>query len=84
MVRYGEISIVKAVKLKAGEQVEAGQLIAYVGRLNSGSSMLHLELYSGASKGSLTVRGNPPYQRRKDLMNPTSLIEKLLKITFGN
>lgn len=86
VVRYGEISIVKAVKLKAGEQVKAGQLIAYVGRLNSGSSMLHFELYSGAStsKGSLTVRGNPPYQRRKDLMNPTSLIEKLLKITFGN
>jgi murein DD-endopeptidase MepM/ murein hydrolase activator NlpD len=83
VVRYGEISIKKAVHLKGGQHVKAGDVIAYVGRLNSGSSMLHFELYSGRSSGALTVRGNKPYQRRKDLTNPSSLVEKLLKETFG-
>jgi murein DD-endopeptidase MepM/ murein hydrolase activator NlpD len=84
VVRYGEISIVKAVHLRAGDRVEAGDVIAYVGRLDSGSSMLHFELYSGKAQGGLTNRGNPPYQRRRDLINPSSLVDKLYQGTFGH
>ena len=78
VVRYGEIDVRKVVHLEAGDRVSAGQVIAYVGRLDSGSSMLHFELYSGKASGALTVRGNPPYQRRRDLVDPTSLMDRLL------
>ena len=84
VVRYGEISSGKVIKLKAGEAVKAGQLIAYVGFLDSlEKSMLHFELYTGTAQGALTVRSNLPYQRRKDLKNPTELMDQLVKATFG-
>ena len=44
--------------------------------------MLHFELYDGTAKGPLTVRV-PPFQRRKDLINPTKLMEQLQKAAFG-
>jgi murein DD-endopeptidase MepM/ murein hydrolase activator NlpD len=78
IVRYGEIDMHKVVHLKAGDRVRAGDLVAYVGRLDSGSSMLHFELYSGKGRGPLTVRANPPFQRRSDLVDPTSLMDELL------
>lgn len=81
-VRYGEIAKKYPIKLAAGTKVRAGQHIAYVGLLASGSHMLHFELYSGKGKGGLTVRGNKPYQRRSDVMNPAKLMEKLEKLTF--
>lgn len=85
VVRYGEISSARVVRLAAGARVTAGQLIAYVGKLDgSGSSMLHFELYSGTSTGPLTVRANLPYQRRRDLQNPTPLMDRLIQLTFGN
>lgn len=74
VVRYGEISGL-ASGLRRGSSVTRGQLIAYVGRLASGSSMLHFELYRGTSSGGLTVRSNPPYQRRADLVDPTSHLD---------
>lgn len=84
VVRYGEVSSSKVIKFAAGEKVKAGQLIAYVGFLDSlKKSMLHFELYAGTAKGPLTVRSNLPYQRRKDLKNPTELMDKLKKATFG-
>lgn len=84
VVRYGEISSGKVIKFTAGEKVKAGQLIAYVGFLDSlKKSMLHFELYAGTASGPLTVRSNLPYQRRKDLKNPTALVDKLVKATFG-
>jgi murein DD-endopeptidase MepM/ murein hydrolase activator NlpD len=84
VVRYGEISSAKVIKFKAGEKVTAGQLIAYVGKLDTlNRAMLHFELYSGKSSGALTVRSNLPYQRRKDLLNPTDLMDKLYKASFG-
>jgi murein DD-endopeptidase MepM/ murein hydrolase activator NlpD len=70
VVRYGEISGL-ASGLRRGSNVTRGQLIAYVGRLASGSSMLHFEMYSGTGSGGLTVRSNQPYQRRSDLIDPT-------------
>lgn len=85
VVRYGEIDPRRTVHLKAGDHVKGGDVIAYVGRLNgTGASMLHFELYSGSASGQLTVFGNPPYQRRRDLVNPTSFIDKLLKTAFGH
>ena len=83
VVRYGEISIAKPVRLKAGEHVKAGQIIAYVGRLDTGASMIHFELYSGKATGPLTERGRLPYQRRRDLLNPSDLIDRLSRASFG-
>jgi murein DD-endopeptidase MepM/ murein hydrolase activator NlpD len=74
IVRYGEISKL-APGVKVGSEVKRGQHIAYVGKLNSGSSMLHFELYSGSESGKLTNRRNKPYQRRSDLVNPSSYLD---------
>lgn len=77
VVRYGEVGPNNlAPGLKVGSKVSTGQVIAYVGRLNSGSHMLHFELYSGSESGSLTVRRNKPYQRRADLVDPTDYLDK--------
>lgn len=74
MVRYGEVSGM-GPGLKVGSDVKRGQLIAYVGRLESGSHMLHIEMYTGTGSGRLTVRGNKPYQRRSDLTDPTPFLD---------
>jgi hypothetical protein len=68
--------------------VRAGQRIARVGHLqgiNVPSDMLHLELYSGQASGPLTVSGSAsakrsdgvPYQRRRDLIDPTPRVNEL-------
>ena len=75
VARYGEIKGV-AAGIKKGTKIKKGQLIAYVGELKGlNMSMLHLELYSGTGSGPLTVRGNKPYQRRSDLIDPTSILD---------
>jgi murein DD-endopeptidase MepM/ murein hydrolase activator NlpD len=73
VVRYGEIMGV-ASGVKKGSKVKRGQVIAYVGLLSSGSSMLHFEMYSGTANGSLSAT-NKPYYRRSDLIDPTSYID---------
>lgn len=76
IARYGEIQSA-AKGLKKGSKITKGQLIGYVGELRGlNMSMLHLELYSGNSTGPLTVRGNKPHQRRSDLIDPTSILDK--------
>lgn len=83
VVRYGEISSAKVIHLGSGHHVRKGEVIAYVGLLDGlGWSMLHFELYRGTASGPLTVVGNPPYQRRRDLVNPTKFVEKLLRTSF--
>lgn len=78
VARYGEISKA-ATGIKKGLKVKKGQLIGYVGELKGlNMSMLHLELYSGKANGPLTVRGNKPYQRRFDLIDPTSILDKAI------
>lgn len=72
VIRYGEIQ--SKTTVREGDKVQAGQRIARVGHLvgiRVPSDMLHLEMYSGQASGGLTVRSNPPYQRRSDLINPT-------------
>lgn len=73
IARYCEIKST-APGVRVGTEVNAGQLIAFVGKMYH-DSMLHFELYSGTASGALTQRSNPPYQRRSDLLNPTPYLE---------
>jgi murein DD-endopeptidase MepM/ murein hydrolase activator NlpD len=85
VARYGEIQ--SSSPVRAGDRVRPGQRIARVGHLvgiNVPSDMLHLELYKGTASGQLTVRDGSgakrhdgmDFQRRKDLMDPTPLVNK--------
>ena len=71
VVRYGEV-MGMAKGVSKGSFVKAGQAIARVGKLNCCPPMLHFEKFSGSVTGPLSNLGNPPYKRRKDLVNPTS------------
>ena len=72
IVRYCEIALKGAAK--AGKQVKAGEVIAYVGN-QPGYDMLHFEMFSGKAHGPLTNK-TMPYCRRKDLINPTSHLDR--------
>jgi hypothetical protein len=74
VVRYCEISTMLPRGISRGARVSKGQVIAYVGRLHSGSSMLHLEMYKGTQRGPLTQSGNS-YRRRSDLVDPTPYLD---------
>lgn len=84
IARYGELlatqSVNSAVKIlpdiKKGAKVKKGQLIGYVGKLVSGSSMLHFEAYGTTVDGKLTLKDKSggSYKRRSDLLNPTNLL----------
>lgn len=80
-VRYCEILAEKEV-LSKGTQVKAGEVIAKVGKMFV-DSMLHFELYSGQASGPFTQRGNGKFQRRSDLVDPTSLLEQLARELIG-
>jgi murein DD-endopeptidase MepM/ murein hydrolase activator NlpD len=75
VVRYGEISAHVPQEIKAGAKVSKGQVIALVGQLHSGNSMLHLEMYSGKGTGPLTQTGTP-FKRRADLIDPTLYLDQ--------
>jgi hypothetical protein len=75
IVRYGEI---KPGSFVGGTTVTRGQRLCQVGHLlgiNVESDMLHLEMYAGTESGNLTVSGNAPFQRRKDLLDPTPFLD---------
>lgn len=85
IARYGEIQAHTSVR--QGDHVQAGQRIARVGHLvgiRVPSDMLHLELYRGTASGALTVRDatsakrhdGVSFQRRRDLMDPTALVNQ--------
>ncbi|MGK7875919.1 MAG: SH3 domain-containing protein [Xenococcaceae cyanobacterium] len=75
VLRYGEISRRLPSGIRNGVRVSQGQIIAYVGELVSlNMSMLHLEMYQGTTSGPLTQSGNI-YQRRADLVDPTSYLD---------
>ena len=81
LVRYTEIKGV-APGIKKNATVKKGDLIAYVGKMYH-SSMLHFEMYAGTCTGPLTDRsqklGNTmkdaSFQRRADLVDPTSYLD---------
>jgi len=75
LARYGEIGSA-AAGLKKGSKITRGEEIARVGELRGlNLSMVHLELYSGKASGRLTLPSNKPYQRRADLIDPTSILD---------
>jgi murein DD-endopeptidase MepM/ murein hydrolase activator NlpD len=79
IARYGEVDKNKSnIFVRAGDVVQRGEPIGLVGHLvgiTVPSNMLHLEMYSSADDSPLTVKNNPPYQRRKDLIDPTPSID---------
>lgn len=79
IVRYGEIKSELPAGIKAGQQVNRGQIIGKVGRLKHiTTSMLHFEMFSGDVSGNLTDRSSKPYMRRKDLIDPTPHLDAAL------
>lgn len=83
LVRYGEIDKKLPSGIKVGSTVKQGDVIAEVGQLSGGSSMLHFEMYKGTATGNLTQRKNTTfdyvtgsgYQRRSDLLDPTPYLD---------
>jgi murein DD-endopeptidase MepM/ murein hydrolase activator NlpD len=79
VARYGEVDKhMVNIFVKGGDSVERGEKIGVVGRLvgvTVPSNMLHLEMYASTNDSALTVKNNPPYQRRKDLFDPTPSID---------
>ena len=78
ILRYCEIK----TDLKAGDYVKQGDMIGTILRAESGTEMLHMEVYLGDGEGMLTQTGNKSYkyvddsknfQRRSDLLDPTFL-----------
>ena len=80
VVRYGEISRA-AEGIAAGVAVRAGQVLAYVGKMQTvAQSMLHLEMFAGTEQGPLTNRENPPFLRRADLVDPTAFLDSCTEV----
>ena len=84
VARYGEITGKAATGVALNKSVTMGQVIGYIGKVNSGccTPMLHFELYAGTSTGALSQSGNS-YGRRKDLIDPTALLTEWEKLKFG-
>ncbi|MFO0611511.1 MAG: peptidoglycan DD-metalloendopeptidase family protein [Polyangiaceae bacterium] len=72
LVRYGEILPGSYI---GGQRVHRGQPIAKIGRLSTGSSMLHFEMYSNGNNHS-TLTGGGAYHRRSDLINPSPYLDE--------
>lgn len=84
ILRYCEIS----TNLEEGDRVEQGEIIGKIMRADSGTEMLHMEVYYGDGEGMLTQSWNTTYTyldnpkiflRRSDLLDPSFL--KDLKIS---
>ena len=77
ILRYCEIK----TDLKVGDYVEQGDIIGTILRAESGTEMLHMEVYLGDGEGMLTQSSNKTYlyvseknyMRRADLVDPTFL-----------
>ena len=78
VIGYGEVSHT-ASGVYVGQNVKAGQKIAYVGYLYNGNSMLHLEKFSGKISGKISDP-TPPFYRRSDLINPSRFISFFIGI----
>lgn len=70
IVRYGELKYEKLTT----HIVKRGDVIGKVGKVGKGS-MLHLEMFSGRATGDLTQKPFLPYNRRKDLIDPTPFLD---------
>ena len=74
--RYCEITPLKGIDI--GTVVKQGQLIGHVAKIDGlNISMLHFELYDNQDdKTALSITPRPPYNRRKDLLDPTEYLDK--------
>lgn len=87
LARYGELRSTAAPGIKQGEWVVEGRLVGWVGE-QTVATMLHFEMYSNSDDVTYpTVKGNmkylnfkpsKTYSRRKDLMDPTTYLDKCL------
>jgi murein DD-endopeptidase MepM/ murein hydrolase activator NlpD len=84
IARYGEITGKAAPGVRLKANLQPGQTVGYVGKVNSNccKPMLHFEFYSGTVTGPLSQPGTK-YQRRKDLIDPTDLLTQWEKLKFG-
>jgi murein DD-endopeptidase MepM/ murein hydrolase activator NlpD len=74
-VRYAEIDRAAAGIAIRGK-VSSGQVIAYVGQVaGMAHAMLHFEMYAGTADGPLTDKKRPPFERRQDLVDPTTALD---------
>jgi murein DD-endopeptidase MepM/ murein hydrolase activator NlpD len=88
VVRYGELTGAIPKSVKASNKVKMGQIVGYIARVGTKTlmePMLHFELYSGSSSGSLNSSkriNGINYQRRSDLLNPTKYMLKWQNAKF--
>ena len=77
VVRYGELTGKRVPGVRKNSNVNMGQKIGYMGKVNSNCCrpMLHFELYSGSRTGSLS-KSSGRYRRRNDLLDPTPYLNK--------
>lgn len=73
--RYCELKFIP--EMKVGHAVKEGDLLGHVADLGLGYQMLHLEAYSKATTGALTISGFNKYGRRADLVDPTAIVSRL-------
>lgn len=77
LVRYG---FLKNIQVKVNDEIEAGDLIAQVGTTMSrgikSPDRLRIEMYENTETGSLSIQ-KPCINRRRDILNPNALLEKL-------
>jgi len=73
LARYCEIRTTAPGVGSVGAKVKKGDVIAFVGKLDSGNSMLHLELYTNTVSGELS-NSTLPFRRRSDLLNPMDFV----------
>jgi murein DD-endopeptidase MepM/ murein hydrolase activator NlpD len=70
VARYGEIKDEPITNW----HIKKGDVIGHIGNVGQGY-MLHFEMFSGTESGYLTVHNSPPWNRRKDLLNPTPFLD---------
>lgn len=72
VINYGEVDGTLPAGLKIGSSVKKGQIIAKVGKMTSGSSMLHFECYKqGTTKN---YRWHPGETPPANLLDPTKYL----------
>ncbi len=75
VARYGEIRPARGLGI--GTVVQQGQIIGEVIIANNDdrTHMLHFEMFNDLESGSLSDTSNKPYNRRRDVINPTPFLQ---------
>jgi murein DD-endopeptidase MepM/ murein hydrolase activator NlpD/muramidase (phage lysozyme) len=87
IVRYGELDS-DSLKVKKGDAVYQKQPLGKTGKMTGITRfMIHFELYTGKEgfevvNYRLSQDNNPPYYRRKDLIDPLDILQEGYRNTF--